>query len=253
MHPSLRCSVSVLIACLFIASPGPDINLTTDVTAADSGFAQQGNGAARRNAPPKYDCVGDLPYSSIAGHENVERAIDDALDLLKNCDKCRRMFSKKDPAYAIKLLKRLRRDGVIVISERVPVRSRLSRNGKRLTVYESAKLDDAAAVMDLVSSKSRAMVKPCIYINPKGFIVTGERAENYALYPLRRPVQRAVAILHELGHVAGVLGEDGEDTDESRKRSVANTNCVRENCVSCKLYPCPVFPKRPRPSPRKNA
>ncbi|HSD45817.1 MAG TPA: hypothetical protein VLB87_04310 [Pyrinomonadaceae bacterium] len=245
-QPFLRCPVSLFIACLFIASLGPGIQVTSaDLPNGDSRFAQRGNGTDKRNASPKYDCVGNLPSSPIAGNENVEQAIDDALELLNTCATCRRMFGK-DPNYASKLLKKLRREGVIVISEFVPVRSRLSTDGKHLKVYASLQLKDAAAVRDLVDSKSRAMVKPCIYINPNEFIVTGKRAENYAMYGLRPPLQRAVAILHELGHVTGALGEDGEDTAQMRKRSTANTSCVRENCVSCKIYPCPVFPKRPR-------
>lgn len=209
------------------------------------------SGKTTRNsgsASPKYDCAGNIPHRSIEGEQNVERAIDDALHLLETCEACRRMFST-NPTYAINLLKRLRRDKVIIISDSYPAVSRLSPDGKRLKVYESKKLQSAAALTrGLVKSKSRELVRPCIYINPTEFIVTGKRAENYALYLLDPPVQRAVAMLHELAHVAGILPPDGEPDQpkDLKGRSVANTDCVRSNCVSCVFSACPALPPRSR-------
>ena len=186
---------------------------------------------------PKYDCVGSLTEHQISDKErqHIEKAIDDALDMLRTSEPCRRMFSEKDPNYAIELLKRLRKDRVFVVSEDTPLTWRLSDDRQKLAIITRSSLADAGAgVVDLLGARSGEMLVPCIYINPKQFLVTGKPAENFALYGLEPSVQRAVAILHELGHVAGVLQFDG--TPELRDKSAKNTDCIRKNCISCKQF-----------------
>lgn len=230
-------AVGILVAALFSTFQLPVVSKQSPHHV----FAQKHKRNNRETSvSPKYDCSGGLPHSSIDGNLFVEEAIDEALDILTKCESCRRMFGTKDPDYAIKLLKRLRRDKVILISESAPTVFKLSPNGKRLKVYESEGLKDAAAVsLDVGKRRGKEMENPCVYINPKEFIATGGRAENYALYRLNPITQRALAIIHELGHVAGILSQDGGQTEELRKKSVANTDCIRQNCISCKrFYPC---------------
>lgn len=243
---------SFLLACLFIACLAPSFR-----SSADSPVSEQlGQTTTKKPESPAYDCAGDIPYSHIEGHKLIEKAIDEALKLLGKCESCRRMFSD-DPDFAINLLKRMRQDKAIIISEAAPVRFKLSGDGKRLKVYESQKLADSAAVTQDVAdpkarSKSPIMVKPCIYINPKQFIATGETAYKHPLFPLSAPVDGAVAILHELAHVARVIALDGPETEETRKKSGANTDCVRRNCDSCEFFECPGAPPR-RPAARKKS
>ncbi len=195
---------------------------------------------------PGYDCVGELrQHITETGKQNIEQAIDDALDILRNCESCRQVFHERDSNYAIRLLEKLRRDQVFIISEETPLTFNLSNNRKRLKILTRSSLNDAAAgVVDLAARKARPggpMLKPCIYVNPRGFIVTGKRAEGFGLYVLNPAMQRALAILHELGHVAGVLQRDGGETEELRHKSVRNTNCIRLNCTLCKekeFQPC---------------
>lgn len=174
--------------------------------------------------------------SSKAGEAHLKRAINDVLDILSECQPCRLMFASKDQDYAIDLLKRMRRNKSIIISSKIPTQWKLSSNYK-LRVKSSEDFGDAAAaVRDLAGSNPGKMQMPCIYINVAGFFVTAEPAESFALYGLEPPVQRAVAIIHELAHVADVIEIDGGETEELRKKSVANTDCVRGNCISCKEF-----------------
>jgi len=86
----------------------------------------------------------------------------------------------------------------------------------------------------------------CIYVNSTNFIVTGATAEDFALYGLAPRVQRAVAILHELAHAAGIIQDDSGENEDGTK-SVANTNCIRQNCISCKEFEsCPNVPESAR-------
>ncbi|HET6980081.1 MAG TPA: hypothetical protein VFI24_27355 [Pyrinomonadaceae bacterium] len=177
----------------------------------------------------------------------VDQAIDDALEILKTCESCRQLFNSEDSNYAIRLLARLKHNKVFVISEKTPLRWVVS-SDRKLKTIKTSNLKGAAGVVDLAAPRARGeMIRPCIYLHPKKFIVTGEPAEYYALYGLKPAVQRAVAILHELGHVAGILQYDGDSSKEERNKSVANTNCVRVNCISrIVLRPCPGAPERGR-------
>ncbi|HXQ72426.1 MAG TPA: hypothetical protein VN844_18160 [Pyrinomonadaceae bacterium] len=237
---------SFFVTCLFIASLAPSFQSSEQP----------------RKPPVKsaYDCAGKIRYSPIEGHWRIEQAIDDALKLLEKCESCRRMFSS-DPQYAIDLLKRMRQDKVIIVSEAAPVLFKLSRDGKRLKVYESQTLGEAGAVTQDVAdpklkSPSGPMVYPCIYINPNEFIATDKPPVNSALYGLPPRTQRAVGILHELAHVARVIADDGQETEALRDISVASTNCVRRNCVTCEVFECPGAPKppatRPKQKPKSN-
>lgn len=196
---------------------------------------------------PRYDCSGGLQQNSKAGQEYIEQAVKDALDILKRCKHCRQIFDSEGSDYPIELLERLRQDKVIIISAESPTIWRLSHDHKTLKVIESEKLKESAAVVvDLAGSRAGEMKKPCMYINPMGFIVTGQRAENFGLYGLPPHVQRAVAIIHELGHIAGVIQYDGQEREDplGNRKSVENTNCVRANCISCKAFqPCPNAPE----------
>lgn len=193
----------------------------------------------------RYDCSGGLEVDFPSGRALVDQAIDDALEWLEKCEPCRRMFNSEDPTYGAALLRRLKRNKVFVISEKIPRRWILSSDDKKLTVLEAEEFGSAGAkVQDLFGPTQGEMRKPCIYVNRRAFIATGDVAENFALYKLPPPVQRATAILHELGHVAGILQYDGDDEKEpeNKKRSGQNTNCIRLNCISCKSATCPNAP-----------
>lgn len=206
-----------------------------------------GTDNATATTKPRYDCSGGLQVASEVGRAYIEQAIDDALNILKTCEPCHQMFDSEDPNYAIELLKRLRQDNAIIISEATPRRFLLSPDRQKLTVDEREELKTAGAVLDLLGSRTGEMKLPCLYLNPKAFIVTGRPAENYGLYGLDPRTQRAVAILHELGHIARVIQPDGGDPAGKSDKSVANTDCIRRNCISCEpLRLCPGMPERPK-------
>lgn len=245
---------AVFIACLFIACLAPSFRSSEQ---PDRAVPQKKDLTTTRKArkSPAYDCLGKIDSWSMEDHKLIEQALDDAQKLLETCQSCRQMFSD-DPNYAINLLKRLRRDKVIVITKEAPVNDfKLSADGKRLTVKQTEQLNDAGAGTQDVAGNGvkvpfKEMIKPCIYINLNGYIATGKPAENYALYRLPPHLQRALGILHELGHVAGAIADDGQ-TDALRNESVASTDCIRRNCVSCQVFECPGMPKRRSAPPRK--
>lgn len=233
---------SFLIACLFIASLAPSFQSTT---------------TRKKPKSPAYDCAGRIDHSSIEGNKLIDEAINEALRLLKKCDSCWRMFGD-DPDYAINRLKKMKEDKAIIISSEAPVYDfHLSPDGKRLTVKTTQMLNDAAAATQDVadpkaSAKSRDMVKPCMYINPNEFIVIdGKDAGRYALFNLPSATQRALAILHELGHVTRAIADDDDKTEKGRNLSVASTDCIRCNCIECEVFQCPGAPPRRHAKPRK--
>ena len=96
------------------------------------------------------------------------------------------------------------------------------------------------------------MKSPCVYINKANFVVTGAPAPpNFGLYLLYPNEQREMAILHELAHVAGVIQFDGDEKGDLKgTKSLANTSCIRANCVPCteltKFKACPGVPDSAR-------
>ena len=239
---------SFLIACLFSAPLAPSFQSEQ----TDAAVLPKVGVTTTRKAPksPAYDCAGDIQHFSIEGNKLIEEAIDEAQTLLEKCESCWRMFGD-DREYAINRLKRMRRDQAIIISAEVPVLFKLSSNGKRLKVYESQKLadDSAAATQDVADAQARSkspdMVKPCIYINPKEFIVIKDKdAGRFALFNLAPKTQRALAILHELGHVTRVIADDDEKTKNGQDQSMASTDCIRRNCVESEVFECPGAPPR---------
>ncbi len=200
---------------------------------------RQSTGTTRQSSSPKYPCSGQLLRDTKVETRYIEQAIKDAIDILKNCQQCWKLFDSEDPNYAINLLMELQRDQVIVISEESPLRFIFS-SDRYLKVFESAKLVGGAATVDLAGARTGQMKRPCIYIHPKRFLVTGQKAEAYGLFGLEAPEQRAVAILHELAHVAGIIQPDEGLNKEGKSKSVENTDCIRLNCKSCStLRPCP--------------
>jgi hypothetical protein len=200
-----------------------------------------------QSSSPKYPCSGELLRDTKVETRYIEQAIKDAIAILKKCAQCWKLFDSEDPDYAVNLLTRLKQDQVIVIAEKSPVRWILS-SDRRLKVIESGKLPGAAGTLDLAGPRTGEMKRPCIYIHPKGFLVTGELADGYGLFGLEPPEQRAVAILHELAHVAGIIQPDEGLTEQGQYKSVANTNCIRVNCISGSIMrPCPGVPLRIKP------
>ena len=205
---------------------------------------RQSTGTTRQSSSPKYPCSGQLLRDTKVETRYIEQAIKDAIDILKKCEQCWKLFDSEDPNYAINLLMGLVRDQVIVISEESPFDFTFS-SDRNLKVIKSEKLLGAAGTLDLRGPVAGKMVRPCIYIHPRRFLVTGQRAEGYGLYGLEPPEQRAVAILHELGHVAGVIQSDEGLTKDGTDKSVANTDCIRKNCISgIIMRPCPGVPPR---------
>ena len=233
------CALFLLIVWLFLfsVSVGSEINH---------------NKNSSRKIPRKYDCSGGLKVNSEQGEKYVAEAINDALDILKSCGPCRDMFDSEDASYAIDLLERLKKNHGIIISARVPEDWSFSSRYQKLNVKSTGGFGDAAAmVIDLGRSSSGEMKLPCIYVNSTNFLVTGATAEDFALYGLDPPAQRAVAILHELAHVAGIIQADGDEKDEGHK-SGANTDCIRHNCISCKEFRnCPGVAESVRKHRRK--
>jgi hypothetical protein len=152
------------------------------------------------------------------------------------------MFDSKNEDYAIDLLARMKRDNAIIVSAALPARFRLSKDKKKLTIIHSEKLNTTPAVtIDLAGNRSGEMLLPCIYVNIDGFVAKERQADNYALYPLDRKIQRAVGLLHELAHAAGVIQFDGQVSENGNyDESAANTDCVRRNCILCSTFEvCP--------------
>lgn len=246
---------SFLIAFLFIASLAPSFQFSEQADLAVSSKADLTN-TRKSSKSPAYDCAGNIDHSPIEGNKLIERAIDEALTLLETCQSCWRMFGD-DPQYAVNRLKKMRRDKVIIISDEAPWYFTLSPDGKRLTVIKSQMLNDAAAAtLDVADtnakSRSRDMVMPCMYINPNEFIVIENKdAGRFALFNLNPATQRALAILHELGHVTRAIADDDDKTDTGKHQSMDSTDCIRRNCIECEVFECPGAPPRLRTRPAK--
>lgn len=193
---------------------------------------------------PRYDCSGGLQKHSKEAEAYIEEAENEALRILRSCPSCRRLFDPKDDDYAIELLEGLRRDQAIILSTSVPKKSQLNKDGT-LKVEKPEKFNDTtgAETIDLFGKTpvGQPMKLPCIYVNANAFMATGRPAEKYGLYGLTPPIQRAAALLHELAHAAGILQSDGKASkDGNNDKSGDNTNCIRQNCISCSAFAvCP--------------
>jgi hypothetical protein len=170
----------------------------------------------------------------------VKEGIDEAIKLLKTCRACRKFFGEVNP---VSQLKKLRKRRAIIVSNNYH------------TGYEQAGVDSfvlreigvmnssmTAAIIDLApNKKKRGHGSPCIYVNPSRFLVDpasfASETKSSPFYGLTLPQARALAILHELAHIAGVIPPDGILKDGNYEPDIeiseASTRCVRANCLPC--------------------
>jgi hypothetical protein len=99
----------------------------------------------------------------------------------------------------------------------------------------------------------------CMYVNESQFLARdGMPHDLDGKNDLTLPEARGLVILHEIAHLAFSIQDDApkdpnsaKDIEESIRKSVANTVCVKSNCFVCKtLELCPDRPKRPKPRPK---
>jgi hypothetical protein len=169
--------------------------------------------------------------------EGIQQGFNEALKILENCPTCRQFFGDFDAASS---LRRLMKMGAILISDVVPRGlPPKKRDVEFVTMPESA----AALTMDYSLRQDGTFYKPCIYVNPKRFLVVEETSlHGYGLEGLPLAQARGVAILHELAHVAVVIPHDGSKGMHA-EQSKKNTICIRQKCLICdgSRQPCPTI------------
>lgn len=169
--------------------------------------------------------------------EGIQQGVNEALKLLENCPTCRQFFGDFDAAPS---LRRLMKMGAILISDVVP--KGLPPKGRDVEFVPMPEVA-AAVTMDYSLRNEDVFYKPCIYVNPKRFLMVEETSlQGYGLEGLPLAQARGVAILHELAHVADVIPSDGSKgmfLEQSKK----NTICIRQKCLICdgNRQPCPTI------------
>lgn len=178
-----------------------------------------------------YDCsaggrIGGKKFSK----EGMEEGISAALEMLETCPACRKFYGATDP---VKLLMALVKKGKLVVSDRYPAylqrdnRSSPWRVGKKLKRFNKHTV--AVTTEFAPEWRGHKYLKPCIYINASRYL--GKDSEEFASRLTLRQ-ERALAILHELAHVVGVIPSDGVGKLSAWK-SAQNQLCVIRNCSPC--------------------
>ena len=179
--------------------------------------------------------------------EGIQQGVNEALKILENCPTCRQLFGDFDAAPS---LRRLMKMDAFLISEVVPYGV-----PKRDMAFKPMEESAAATIVDYSIRQDGPFYKPCIYVNPKRFLVVEEPSlERYGLEGLPLPQARGVAILHELAHVAAVIPHDGSKgvyAEQSKK----NTICIRQKCLICdgSRQPCSTIASYRTTEPRFHA
>jgi hypothetical protein len=159
--------------------------------------------------------------------EGIQQGVKEALRILENCPTCRQFFGDFDAAPS---LRRLMSMGAILISDVVP--KGIPAKGRDVEFVPIPEVG-AAFIEDYSFRQDGVFYKPCIYVNPKRFLVVEETSlQGYGLEGLPLAQARGVAILHEMAHVADVIPSDGSKgmyAEQSKK----NTICVRQKCLMC--------------------
>lgn len=145
--------------------------------------------------------------------------------MLDNCASCREFYGQFNPAAN---LRRLMKMGVFIVSDFMPV-GVPKRNMDMDPISETA----AAVTIDFSGRQEGTFYKPCVYVNPKKFLVANETpGTSSGLEGLTLAQARGVAILHELAHIANVIPSDGSKGLDA-EQSVKNTICIRKKCFAC--------------------
>jgi hypothetical protein len=192
--------------------------------------------------PPPYDCTGGKKLGTVVLPLHIIEAIELAEKTLIKCANCRKVFDgKPDPLV---FLRRLVKNKAIVMATKIPLPFQPV-TGK-FTASEEIDPDTAAAPIDMLG-KAVEYPRPCLFINATkaSFMAVDRPPEGYGLYGLELVQARAVAIIHELGHFTNAIQLDGM-SKSGRRKSVANTDCIRRNCMPCAstYTDCPGVPKR---------
>ena len=177
--------------------------------------------------------------------KGVDQGINEALKVLQDCQSCRDLFGDDDP---IALLKQLVRLNAIIVSKTGPATYKQDWLGGPYRITGFGPLSPfpvEAVTLDLfqfLGGHQLKMIAPCIYIDPTSILVRSDSRDGPALAR-----DRALVILHELAHAAGVIPMDYRDS----KRSRENSECVQRNCIPCgqQVSPCIEAQKR-HSSPR---
>ena len=184
-----------------------------------------------------WDCTGNKRIRTDQfSTKGVQEGVNEALKLLENCSHCREFFGSFDAAAT---LRRLMKMGAIIVSDVMPKGlPRKIEDLKLVPVKQSA----AAVTIDFSTRQAGPFFKPCIYVNPKKFLVVDETSvEGFGLKDLTLTQARGVAILHELAHIADVLPSDGS-VGMPAEMSIRNTTCIRKKCIACDASGKPCFP-----------
>jgi hypothetical protein len=204
--------------------------------ATSSAQAPKPNSSPTRSISSRdWDCSWNkrIPTNQFST-KGVEQGINEALKILENCSSCREFFGKFDAAA---ILKRLMKMGAIIVSEVMPKGLPVKGSLELIPVKETA----AAVTIDFSPRQVGPFFKPCIYVNPRKFLVDDEASfERFGLEGLTLAQARAVAILHELAHIADVIPSDGS-VAMGAEMSKKNTTCIRKKCLACDAsrQPCP--------------
>lgn len=195
--------------------------------------------------------------------QGVKQGIEEAFRILRGCESCRKLFFGKD--YPIDFLEKLNRIEAIFVSEKVPVEMVQVGGPKgrwRVRRIGTPPLENwAAGIVDLSSEPANPpypMIEPCIYVNPKQLLVEdmGPHGDGFNLAH-----ERAMMIIHELAHAAGVIFDDSvnehRSNAEAERLSRKNSKCITENCLlSCSkgsfCFDNPTPPPNPW-SPRRSS
>jgi hypothetical protein len=156
------------------------------------------------------------------------------------------MFSGyKDP---IRLLEWLEASGRIVLSPKYPYDLDPRTPGIDELEFNS---EMAAVTVNFMGPRPGPMQEPCVYINSNQFVAKDIPVNpEFGLYTLSPADARAIIIIHELGHAAGCFQPDW--LDSTGEKSVQNTDCVRKNCVPCKVFEfCGDALQQPADQPRQ--
>lgn len=211
---------------------------------------------------PSYDSASIADYDCSAGgrigkgefsQAGLEEGINEALVVLNKCTSCKKFYGSVDPK---ELLERLVATKKIIVTKMLPrTLIRNSPKGKwRIDELKSWRKTNVAAAVNLSPKLPKGVWnKPCIYVNPSQFLVVDVGFEYSDTKGLSRKQARALALLHELAHIANVIPrDDHQGNDEvSSWKSSQNTLCVRQNCFEC-LEPPTTCIHPPIPSELQN-
>lgn len=183
-----------------------------------------------------YDCsAGGRIGQGEFNVEGVKSGINGALKLLEDCPACRQFYGKVDP---VDLLNKLVKTRKVIVTKWLPRNWKTTGPPSRWPIGDLKPWDkgDVSVSIELspIGHGGKQYLRPCIYINPAEFMVTGGDYLDSGNKGLSLDQARVLVILHELAHCAGVIPYDGDkDPKVSAWKSVQNTLCVRRNCFPC--------------------